>query len=217
MRLKFLDLTVTELRDGGGEEAGNLRAERGGQFRGSPEQVVTGEDCPVVAPLCVDAGHAASGGGVIHDVVVVERSDVHELDRTTATDDFEGGRRTGGIEGGSGGHGESGTHTLPARLNQVACDIGEEVTVGGNNAQKLLLGPSKILHHGRQDRQRMSHLMERVRPSSTDRPSSPLCLMPRIRSAGRQRCYRSEWTFLDRRCRQIVRIRLRVPLDNGSL
>ncbi len=216
MRLKFLDLTVTELRDGGGEEAGNLRAERGGQFRGSAEQIVTGENCPVVAPLGVDAGHAAAGGGVIHDVVVVERSDVHELDRTTAVDDLEGGRRAGGIEGGCGGHGESGTHTLPARLDQVACNIGEEVTVGGNNAQELLLGPSKVLHHGRQDRQRMSHLTERVRPSSTDRPSSPLCLMPRIRLAGRQRCTWLEWTFLGRWCRRAGRIRVWVPIDNGS-
>lgn len=82
---------------------------------------------------------------------------MHEFDRATSADDVERGWGSGGIKGGGCSHGEPWAHALAAGLDQMARDIGEEIAVGANDAQEFLLGSSEILHHGRQDRERVPH------------------------------------------------------------
>jgi hypothetical protein len=84
--LQLEHLAPAQLADRRGEQRGDVGAERGGERRGLGEQVVAGEDRDDVRPARVHAGHAPPGLGLVDHVVVVERSEVDELDRRAAGD-----------------------------------------------------------------------------------------------------------------------------------
>ena len=84
--LQLEDLAAAQLADGGGEQRGDVGAERRGERRRPGEQEVAGEDRHDVVPAGVHARHAPPGLGLVDDVVVVERPEVHELDRHRAGD-----------------------------------------------------------------------------------------------------------------------------------
>ena len=90
--LELEDLSPAQLADRGGEEPGDVGAQRRGQRRRAGEEEVAGEDRHDVAPAGVDAGHAAPGLGFVDDVVVVERSQVDQLHRDRAGDRRRRGR-----------------------------------------------------------------------------------------------------------------------------
>ena len=75
------DLALGRAAQGGGQQAGDLGAERGGDGRRAGQQVVAGHDGHQVAEPAVDALDVAPDGGLVDHVVVVERGQVDELDR----------------------------------------------------------------------------------------------------------------------------------------
>ncbi len=83
-RLQLTHLALTQLGDGGGQQSGHVGAERRGDLRCPGQQEVAGQDGPQVPPPGVDRDDRSAGDRLIHDVVVVERSDVHQLDRYSA-------------------------------------------------------------------------------------------------------------------------------------
>ena len=89
--LQLEELSLTQPPDGGGQQRGDLDTERRRQLGGTGQQEVTGENRPVVAPDGVHRLHRPSSGGVVHDVVVVERSQMHQFDRNRSADDLVGG------------------------------------------------------------------------------------------------------------------------------
>ena len=86
------------------------------ELAGAGEQQVAGEDRDRVAPHGLRARHAAAALGVVHDVVVVERAEVGDLDR------LGGGDHVVGDAGAElrGEQREHGAHALAARFEQVA-------------------------------------------------------------------------------------------------
>ncbi len=105
-----------------GLQPDGLRAEVGQHLGGTGEEEVAGQDGDRVVPARVGAGRAASHRGLVHDVVVVERGEVGELDH-------DGGRdhagRTGVAELGGQQH-QQRTEALPARGHQMAGGDGDE-------------------------------------------------------------------------------------------
>jgi hypothetical protein len=78
----------------------------------------------VVAPAEVHRRHAAAGLGLVDHVVVVERSDLHQLDRHTTLDDVVGGvvaPREGG------GYGQDRAEALATCGDEVLGDLGEVI------------------------------------------------------------------------------------------
>ena len=76
---QFLDLPFAQPADRAGEQTGNLGAERGGDSRGPRQQEIARENRLQVPPLRVDGFDAAPGAGLVHHVVVVERSGLHQF------------------------------------------------------------------------------------------------------------------------------------------
>ena len=91
----MLDLTLTQPADRAGQEAGDLGPDGGGDLGSPREQEVAGEDRLQVAPFGIDRLDAAPRVGLVDDVVVVERAEVHELAGHTAADRIVGSRLTG--------------------------------------------------------------------------------------------------------------------------
>ena len=77
---QLADLPLAQLADGAGQERRHLGAERGGDLRRPGQQEVAGQDGDQVAPSGVDALDAPAVLGLVHDVVVVQGSEVHQLD-----------------------------------------------------------------------------------------------------------------------------------------
>ena len=147
--LDLEDLALAQLGDGGGEQPGDLGAERRRDLRRLGQQVVAGEDRLEVAPAGVHAVDRAPGRGVVHDVVVVERAEVHQLHRHRAEHDLRRGGAHHVVGGGRRGDGEGGPHPLAAGEDQVAGDLGEERVVGHHRGPEGLLHPAEVgLEHG---------------------------------------------------------------------
>jgi hypothetical protein len=133
-RAQLVHLALAQAADRGREQAGDLGAQPGGDLRGLREEEVAREDGPQVAPPGVDALGAATGGCLVDDVVVAERSHLHELHRHTAQDHLLG---DGGLHLGRGdgrrrgrGHGEQRPLPLAPRFDQVAAHLGHQLVLG---------------------------------------------------------------------------------------
>ena len=77
----LVHLTEDETLEGVGLQADGPLAEPRHQLARAGEQDVAGEDGDVVAPHRVRGGHAAATVGAVHDVVVVQRAEVRDLER----------------------------------------------------------------------------------------------------------------------------------------
>ena len=77
--LQLADLAGAQPADRGRQQPRHLGAERRGQLGGPGQQEVARQDRPQVAPAGVDAVDAVAGLGLVDDVVVVQRPDVHQL------------------------------------------------------------------------------------------------------------------------------------------
>ena len=85
-------LALTQPAQGVGQQAGDLGAERGGDLGRAGQEEVAGHDGHEVAPAGVHALDVAPHGGLVHDVVVVERGQVDELDGHRPLQVVGGGR-----------------------------------------------------------------------------------------------------------------------------
>ena len=109
--------------------ARDLDAQVGGDAGRTGHQVVAAHDGDGVAVTGVDRVHVAPDLGLVHDVVVVERGQVHQFHRDPAEEVLavglavaHGGRRDG----------QDGPQSLPTGVDQVRRDL-IEVGVAENN------------------------------------------------------------------------------------
>ena len=155
--LELGDLALAEAGDGGGQQRGHLRAEAGRDLRRLRQQVVAGEDGLEVAPPGVDALDEVPGGGLVHDVVVVQRAQVHQLAAHPAHHRL--GRHGLGAGGGGerGGHGERRPLALAAGLDEVGGDLREEGVVGGDGLQQGVVHPTEAVGQCGGRRRRTGH------------------------------------------------------------
>ena len=77
-------------------------------------------------------GHAAARLGLVDHVVVVERPEVHELDRRAAGDGVVGGGRARAVDRVGRAQDERRAQPLAAGREQVAGGLAEESVVGGH-------------------------------------------------------------------------------------
>ena len=144
-RLELAHLALAQPADRGGQQPGHLGAQRRGELRRPGQQEVAGQDRPQVAPAGVHALDGAPGGGLVDDVVVVERADVDELDRHAAGHGVVEPpcrpRRTA-VAAARRGHGEQRALALAAGPDQVRRHLGERRVVGvAPRRQEPLLDP----------------------------------------------------------------------------
>ena len=87
------DLPLAELAQRVGQEPGDLGAQTGGDLGRAGQQEVAGHDGHQVPEPAVDALDIAPDGGLVHDVVVVQRGQVDQLDGHPAEKVLLGGIR----------------------------------------------------------------------------------------------------------------------------
>jgi hypothetical protein len=111
-----------------------LRAQVGQDVRGAGEQEVAGEHRHRIAPTGVGAGHTAADVRLVHDVVVVERRQVRELD------DDGGGHHPGRVRIAElrGKQHQQRPEPLAARPHQVLGRLGDERHVALRGLQQAL-------------------------------------------------------------------------------
>ena len=90
---QLVHLALAQPADRGGQQAGHLGAEGGRDLGRLGQQEVAGQDRLEVAPAGVDARRSPPGVGLVHDVVVVERAEVDELDGHATEDHVVADRR----------------------------------------------------------------------------------------------------------------------------
>ena len=110
------DLPLHQPGEGAGLDMRRLRAERGREVGGAGEQVVAGKDGDRVGPAGVGAPGTPPYVRLVHDVVVVERGKVGELDDDGRIDDVRRAR----IAEVAGEQGEHGPDPLAPGLDQMA-------------------------------------------------------------------------------------------------
>jgi hypothetical protein len=123
---QFLDLTLAESADRAGQQCGHLGAERRRDLRRAREQEVAGEDGLQVAPLGVDGLDAAARGRFVHDVVVVQRTRLHEFAGDASLDSVVARRTVGDL---CGHEGEHRAQALAAGDDEMGGDV-VEIRIG---------------------------------------------------------------------------------------
>ena len=104
-----------------------------------------------VAPLGVDRLHPATGVGLVDDVVVIQRAEMHQFAGDPAAHHVVAGIRSADL---GGRDGDDRAKPFAARHDEVGGDLGE-VRVGRlHGAVDLLLDPFEILVHRRQGQER---------------------------------------------------------------
>ena len=149
------DLTLDEAAERLGLDAHRVGAEPRGELRGLGEQVVAGEDRDGVVPAGVRGVGAAAQRSLVHHVVVVERSEVGQLDHARGGDDA----LRVGVAGLRGEQDEQRAEPLAARLHQVLRGLGDEPDLALDRGVELHLdlleaAAQPVLEIGVEDRQR---------------------------------------------------------------
>ena len=113
---ELFDLPLAQPADRAREQPGDLGPERGRDLRRSRQQEVAGQDRLQVAPASVHGLDAAASLGLVHHVVVVQRTEVDEFACDPAAHDVVA-RLT--VADASGDDREDGTKPLPTGDDQV--------------------------------------------------------------------------------------------------
>ena len=132
--LQLPHLALAQPSDGGGQQPGHLGTQRCRKFRCPGQQEIAGQDGPQVAPLGVHAGHVAPNLGLVHHVVVVQRSQMDQLHRHTTGEHVIGGRRRLILGDGRRSDHEPRSDPLAPRPNEMAGHFGEERVLGLHRA-----------------------------------------------------------------------------------
>ncbi len=151
---QLLDLPFAEPADRAGEQGGDLRTQPGGDLRGASEEEVAGEDRLQVAPSGVDRLHAAPRVGLVHDVVVIERSEMHELASDTATHGIVGGPDPVDLGRGDSHHR---AQSFAAGNEQMGRKLGEIGVTRDDRGLHRCLDPLAVLIHRRDAQERRRH------------------------------------------------------------
>ena len=126
------DLALAQAGERRGERRGDLGAERGGDLGRAGEQEVADDDGEQVAPAAVHADDVAPADRLVHDVVVVERGEVHELDRDAAEQGVLSRRRSPSRVG--RGERQRGAQALASRADEVGGDLVDERLTGKDDS-----------------------------------------------------------------------------------
>ena len=155
--LQLEHLTAAQLADRRGQQRGDVGSERRGERGRLREEVVAGEDRHDVRPARVHARNTAARLGLVDHVVVVERAEMHELDRRAAGDRVIGRRCVRAVNRVRGGQAQGRAETLAAGREQVARGLTEESVVGGHGVTQSGFDPLEVLGERCE-----SHLFEEV-------------------------------------------------------
>jgi hypothetical protein len=129
-------------------DAHRLRSEVGQQVRRAGEEQVTGEDRDAVGPPAVGAGRTAPDGGLVHDVVVVQRGEVGQL----AHDGRLGHPRRPRIPQLGGEQGEHRAEALAAGGHEVTGRLADERVLAADRGAQRLLDPRQAVGERRAER-----------------------------------------------------------------
>jgi hypothetical protein len=102
----------------------------------------------VVAPERVDRRHRSAHLGLVHDVVVVQRPDVHELDGDGAEHDLVRDRRRARRRRHRRGERERRSLPLAAGANEVHGDLGERGIVRRDGVEQRALHAGQAIRQG---------------------------------------------------------------------
>ena len=152
--LELEHLAAAQLADRRGQQPGDVGAERRRERRRLREQVVAGEDRDDVRPARVHRRHAAARLGLVDHVVVVQRAEVHELDRGAAGDDVGRGGAVAAGAAYAAHKRERRPQALAAGREQVAGDLAEEPVVGRHGVAQPRLDPVEVAGQRRESRPR---------------------------------------------------------------
>ena len=120
---RLQDLALDQPGEGLGLDPDGVRAQQGGELGGLREQEVAGQDRDQVVPAGVGRLRAAAQVGLVHDVVVVERADVGDLDDAGRGDDVVDVRVLTGL---GGQQHQQRPEPLAAGVEQVRGGLGDE-------------------------------------------------------------------------------------------
>ena len=160
---------MAEAGECGREQPGDLGPEPRRDLGRPGKQEVAGHDRHEVAPAGVHALDAAAPGRFVHYVVVVERGQVHELNR----DASEQGvcRDVAALQVG-GRDRQRGSQPFPARLDEMARHLVQEPVVTEDGLPQANLEPSEVaLANREREGVRAAHQVRHLRPRET-RPTS---------------------------------------------
>ena len=158
-------LTGHQLRKRLGDEPHRVRPQPRDQPRRGREQVVAGQDRHVVAPADIGGGRAAADLRLVHDVVVVERGQVHQLDDRAGDGHLGGLRVRADLRRQNG---EQRPEPLAARHEQVRQRLGHHLVCAAQLRVHELLDPRHAVTHGRPRTRR--HRSQRPLPLSPESP-----------------------------------------------
>ena len=105
------------------KKPGNVIAQARSNLGCPCQQKVASQNCLQVAPLCIDRFDTTTGDPFVHDVIVVQRSKVHEFARNATQDHIVGHLFARANLGRSNGH--HGAQALAAGNDEVTCNLGE--------------------------------------------------------------------------------------------
>ena len=117
LRGELRDLALHQSADGVAEQPGHLGAQRRRNLRRPGQQEIARQNGPVIAIAGVHRFDTPAHLGIVHDVVVIQRADLHQLDTAPTLNDVVGCH---GVIGERCSHRHHRPQTLSARLDEVA-------------------------------------------------------------------------------------------------
>ena len=153
-----------------------VRAEVGQQIGRAGEQEVAGEDRDGVVPARVRRLGAAAHARLVHDVVVVERREVGELDDDRGRHDLRRGR----VAEMRGQHAHQRAEPLAAGVDEVAGRLGDELVVGRHRGAQRRPRPRPARPAPTSSRRGVGERRRRASVCAHPRSVRPWCARSRI-------------------------------------
>ena len=122
-----------------GDDAHRVGTKLGYQSGRRREQIITGQDRNVVAPAGICRRNAAAHLGLVHNVIVIQRGQVHQFDNRTRNGDLPGIRIRPDLRRQNG---EQRSEPLTARLEQMQYGLGHQLVTATQFGGDHLLDPA---------------------------------------------------------------------------
>ena len=147
-QLQLTHLPLAQPPDGGGQQRGHVGPQRRCELRRLGQQEIARQDRLEVPPAMVDGLDAASCLGIVHDVVVIQRAQVHQLHGHAAAHHLVGdcwGRGALGIERQRRSDDKRRTQALAACRDQMRCHLGEEFVAGDRGGAQCRFDAGQVV------------------------------------------------------------------------
>ena len=106
--------------------------------------------------MLVCGWHAAASGGFVHDIVVIERPQVHEFNRNTTHEHTNIGWACDIVAGGRRRNSKTGADAFTAGLGQMGGGFGQHLEIGSHRVGKKVLDPGEVSFECGQDTERVA-------------------------------------------------------------